>query len=638
MSVVEAFKNLDVAAAQDASDYEAIFEVSYKYLQSKDFNDIAAFHNCIVSLIYADKYYKALAFIEQTPEEIHSEFPLEKAYVYYKTGHAALVQKVYDAALKSGDASSVVSRALKHVMAQSHYQNGRISEALGLYHELLAANSVDNELDMACNERAILSQLAMLENDAPVPTTVVSESDKTYDIVFNEALIHLATCNLAASSQLLSTAAKMCLDQNLDSDPQDLAAELAPIKLTAAYVHQLSGNVAEAAKELDLSELASASDAMTKLILKTNSIALAQKPENLNFISRELNLQEHLHHLRLKWTKLQNRVLLKNHLLLSYQSDTISNTSSYFSNKFYAAYAADYPGDITPLLFKVLVALNISEEELQAPELAKAVNKKLFRFGSGQLSSKAGVDLAIAAALLLVHMNSKSGKYEQSILLLEQIAEQELQLETMHGAVFGLLVILYELTGSKKLAELQNTLVEKLVSLKTFSPQMYAFTRAVAFKFSTMGSESSDQLFQKLHQADPTDVLVASAATGDGSQLPPVESLASSEGVEELLKVNIEDLYPQILRPTRVVGVAKKQGKVAKKTSKPRFSATKVLRPESEFDPEKHLDKERWLPMKLRSYYKPSKKDLKKRGGGHQGAIESSPAPQKQQKKKRGKK
>lgn len=48
-----------------------------------------------------------------------------------------------------------------------------------------------------------------------------------------------------------------------------------------------------------------------------------------------------------------------------------------------------------------------------------------------------------------------------------------------------------------------------------------------------------------------------------------------------------------------------------------------MIKPEGEFK----LDDERWLPLKLRSYYKPTKKDKKKTSGGHQGAVESSPAP-----------
>lgn len=80
-----------------------------------------------------------------------------------------------------------------------------------------------------------------------------------------------------------------------------------------------------------------------------------------------------------------------------------------------------------------------------------------------------------------------------------------------------------------------------------------------------------------------------------------------------------------------------KQNKITKKKKNPKFGPNKVLK-----DEKLTLDEERWLPMKLRSYYKPTKKDKKKSSGGQQGFTEtsthSSSLSNNKKKKKKGKK
>ena len=81
-----------------------------------------------------------------------------------------------------------------------------------------------------------------------------------------------------------------------------------------------------------------------------------------------------------------------------------------------------------------------------------------------------------------------------------------------------------------------------------------------------------------------------------------------------------------------------KVSKITKKKQNPKFGPNKVLKPIEDLQ----LDEERWLPMKLRSYYKPTKKEKKKAsgGGGQQGATESSTRTTSlsKKKKKKGKK
>ncbi|SGZ51390.1 CIC11C00000000233 [Sungouiella intermedia] len=655
-SVIDAFKGLNVGSAQDVSDHEAIYEVSYQYLSKvKQFKDLEAFHNCLVSLINTDKYYKALTLINEVPTEIHQEYPLEKAYVYYKTGNTDLLKALYDTTVASSGLSEVLLRAMKHVMAQSCYQNGEVTHALKLYHELISSNAIDSQIDLACNERAILSQVLFKTSSSQKPLLNLANADDSYDFIFNNALIELAKGNLAGSLDLLNSALDLCKTQNMDSDPADLALELTPINLTIAYIYQVTGREQKAIDVLENLDLADTADLMLQLIVKNNLISVQPVVDNVNYSSRELNYHHNLHHLRLKLTKSQSKVLLKNHLLLSYQTNTLSKSSTYVSNRFIKQFITDSEGDYSPLVYKVLLKLDVTFEDIENPETNRAISRKLLKFANAELEKNVASDILVAAALLLVALNSKVSKFDQSTLVLEKLVAIELAASDapLHGSIFKAIIEVYELSNSaKKLSELYTAIVTKFKSLSVESirgnDNLYKLILAVAVKLLTVDLEAeSAELLNLLLTVKESEV-VASILNSNADGLLSVQELESEADVETLLAVNVEELAPKLPVP-KAKKIKQADFKVKKKTTKPKFSKNKFFKPASEFDPEKDLDREKWLPMKLRSYYKPSKKELKKKSGGHQGAIESSPAPQvaqqvssssksKKTKKKKGKK
>lgn len=649
MSVLEAFNNLDVSSARDTSDHEAIFEISYQYLSgAAGFNHSVSFKNCIVALIKMDKYYKAVDLISKTNAEVTKQFPLEVAYVYYKVGDLENVRAVYNSA-SNGDSDDTLSRALKHVLAQTLYQTGLVAEALKLYHELIATHKIDSELDLACNERAIIFQLSLQKNVFKEPHSNLPESKQSYDYLFNDALIELSRGNSTESLELLDQALETCNKQNSDWPEEDLVLETAPIKLTIAYIYQTTGKAREALEVLNSFDATAISDLLVNAVLKTNYYSALPPQDNLNLSQRSLNYKNLLHNLRLKLTRSQWQILVKNHLLLSYQTNTLSRSSNYIKNSFAKEFNEEFTGDFSPLVYKVLLRLNISAEELNSEETNKAVAKKLSKFVHAELQSNEVSNLVVAGALLLTHVNSKFGNFDQSISILERIVEIELkssQEVRLHAGVLGLLILLYELRNPSKLDALYNELIKKLESILKDQLQndgiLYDLYRAVALKLLNVNQkEQAYNIFELLGAANPNDAVVASILNGTTDKLTPVEQLESNTEVSDLLELNVDTLIvkPET-RSRKPHGFKKPEDKVVKKR-KPRLPTTKSVKPEGEFDPEKDLDKERWLPMKLRSYYKPSKKD-KKKAGGHQGALESSPAPQgeskKQKKKKKGKK
>lgn len=649
MSVLEAFNNLDVASARDVSDHEAIYEISYQYLSTaSNFNHSVSFKNCVVALIKMDKYYKAVELFLKTNEEIVKQFPLEVAYVYYKVGDLENVRAVYNAA-SSGDSDDTLSRALKHVLAQTLFQSGLVAEALELYHDLISKLKFDSDLDLACNERAIIFQLSLQKNVSEEPLLNIAASKQTHDYLFNDALIALAKGNHTKSLELLEQALETCNTQNHDWPEEDLILEAAPIKLTIAYIYQKTGKAMEALEVLNSFDTVAVSDLLVNAVLKTNYYSALPAQDNLNLTQRSLNYKNLLHNLRLRLTRSQWQVLLKNHLLLSYQTNTLSKNSNYTSNLFAKEFSQEFTGDFSPLAYKILVKLDISMDDLVNEETNKAVGRKLCRFINAELEKNEVTDLIVAGALLLAHVNSKFGNYGQSINTLERIVALELassEKVQLHAGIFGILILLYELRNPNRLDGLYNELIKKLESVESQiknNDNLYEFFKAFAFKLLNVNQKQlAQKVFELLAEVNQDDAVVSSILNGTTESLRPAEELESSLEVSDLLELNVESLIvkPEI-RSKKSNAYKKSADKVSKKVKKPRLPKLRSVKPDGEFDPEKDLDKERWLPLKLRSYYKPSKKD-KKKAGGHQGALESSPAPtgesKKQKKKKKGKK
>lgn len=623
-SIVQAFKSLNVSSAHNVSEHETIYDVSYQYLSNiKHFNDLISFHNCLVALINLDRYYKALELIKQVPEDVHTEFVLEKAYIYYKTGNSKLLLDIYN----NDDFSNnpILSRALNHIVAQDYYRNGNSAKALDLYVQLIQSNKeIDNSLDLSCNERAIIHQQNLMDL-VDVLSLTNSSIEESYDLLFNDSLVHLSRGEYDTALVLLNKAEQKCQDQS-DLLHEDVLLELAPIKLTTAYILQITNKTDEALKILKELELEPINDLIVKLILSNNHYSITGKNNNnVNFMHRELNYQYNLHHLQQKLTKPQYHVLIKNHLLLSFFSGSLSNKSSYLNSKSIDQWLHDFPGDYTPVMYKMLTKLSIDINDLSNSLNHKQICKKLFKFVSNNKVDQQ----VIAATLLLVFINSKQNRFDQSMIALEKISNGQFGSEKLLPGLIGVLIKLYEeLNLTKNLEILFNKLVEKFVSTdhKVIQDDVnyYNFVKIIGFKLLILQNENSSKLFNLLNQVNSDDELVSTVLNNSSnSNLSPISKLTSStQPIDELLATSIETLIPIKEQQKPITKPKPSVNKVTKKNRKPKFSSTKVVKPDAEFNADS-LDKERWLPMKVRSYYKPSKKELKKKLGGHQGAVET---------------
>lgn len=605
MSIAEAFKRLNVGAD---SDHDHVYTVSYDYLKAKDFDDTKAFKNCLVALINLDKYHRADELICKVPESSHLELILEISYVYYKLGKAEKFFALYNKHSSSVDGG--VARGLKHMAAQTHYKIGQYKQALDLYNELLRNTEFDNRLDLVTNEKAVVSQINFADN-----TRMHSNYNleaPSYDLHFNDALVELSNNNLVQCTELLQQARRLCEAQN------DML-ELLPIVLTQLYVYDLQGRHDEALTTLDVGAF---DDSMLALILKTNKHAFAHSKLN-NVLERDLDYTQNVHHLRQKLTSSQYQAIMRNSMLLHYVTLTASP-------KLFKEYSQQFPLDLTPLVYKILLHLGITYTDLVSnPRAAsRSVDK--------HLESVKGRE-RVAALVLLVYLGEKQANFSQAYFRLNEAYKESLASdEQMVPAVYTLHKMFRP--------DNRHELVDKLVGIEDVDPRYYQFIKHVGFdELKSGNTESANKVFAHLQKVgSDSDLLIECILNNTQENLMSIERLALATPVEELLSTDIEALETQlrpVARPTPIPLPKKRTFRVSKKHT-PKFGPNKVLKPEGEFE----VDEERWLPMRLRLYYRPTKKDKRR---GHQGAIEEKkveeepekkPANLKKGKKKKGRK
>ncbi|ODV81915.1 uncharacterized protein CANTADRAFT_19521 [Suhomyces tanzawaensis NRRL Y-17324] len=650
-SIAEAFKKLNVTPGADLSEHQQIFSISYDYLTKvKNYDDLKAFKNCLISLINLDRYYKAYEIIQKIPQDYVVALILEISYVYYKIGKSDALVELYNSTNIDNEGLKV---GLKHILAQNYYKIGEYEKALELYHDLIENNKYDNKVDVIVNERSVISQLNFFHKTGLQSTYDHSEYGDNYDLLFNEALIQLSNNDLSLSLQSLEKAEQICESQNIDLSQADLISEVLPIKLTRAYVYELQGEIAKSIELLDSIDVDAIQDTILKLIVKNNKYLLTPQTLDLNLVERDLDYQTALQKLGQKLTKYQYQIIKKNSLKLRYATGTLS--TSQISNKFINQYLKDFTGDLVPLVYKVLLKIDISFQDLEDQELDKQVAKKLHKHLNA-LRNEFTDEYIVTVLLTLFAAKSEDSISRAYGELKSAVAVNLTQAKLVPGLISVFLSIEKE---RKEGWKQEDRVIEHLLATEkdTFNDLHYFnFAKTVALLNQKPG-EPATPLIQFLSTVRQ-DKIINSVLNQSNDELLSIESLASSKSLEQLVSSQaVDELASQIVpqKPVHeILGktIKKTPSKVVKKRTKkqkvPKFSKNKVLKPEGEFE----IDEERWLPMKLRSYYKPTKKERKKLGGGHQGALEfgsgtSSPAPEsqtssssgdKKKKKKKGKK
>lgn len=609
-SLNDLFKKLEVYSSGDQ--HKEVFETSYEILKSSP-HDSRAFRLTIVSSINLDQYLTAFKIFKNYPQADSGDLLLEKLYVYYKLNLNNDLAKIFE---ELGDKVNE-NKGLLHLKAQFLYRIGEYEEALQYYQELVNA-TIDEEdseiLDLSVNERAVLAdgyQVGVFNRfNTKLPLT--PDREDSYDLIFNEALIHLGLKNYAKALELLDIAEQK--SQEANQDPEDQLNETFPIKLQKAYIHQIIGEPEKAnqiLKEFDSSKL---SDSLNTLVLNNNLIALNSTVDaNSSLTLKELDLPNILTKLSSRFSILQADKFNKNYSKLS------AKVGKKIHNK---ASTTDFTAKALSSLSKAGVLIDHDDAKTQA--------RKSFKFA--QTSKDLGA--VLAAAQLNVNVNN----LDAAATLLENLEPKD---KLLPGVSSSLLSIYDTLGSSKKKQQLFNQIYETY-SQKTEFPNIdeYDYVKIIALKFYNIETEKAQELLQKLnkYQSDDLVSIVLAQDSSDSSKLQPVDELTTGLDLEHLITEGVDRLSKQqAINPS------------ANKIVKKRVQKKKKL-PKS-FDESKLPDPERWLPLKDRSTYRPKKGKKKAannketQGGAADNSTEelnfastktkTQPAPKKSKKKGR---
>lgn len=577
-SLNELFKQLEVHSANE--EHKEVFDTSYEILKSSP-HDARAFKWTIVSSINLDQYLTALKIFKNYPQADSGDLLLEKLYVYYKLNLNQELSRQFE---ELGDKVND-DRGLLHLKAQFLYRIGEYEAALDYYKELIDA-TIDEEdpeaLDLSVNERAILAdgyQVGVFNRfNSKLPLT--PDREDSYDLIFNEALIHLGLKNYSKSLELLDLAEEKSNEAN--SDYEDQLNEGFPIKLQKAYIHQITGNTEKAEhilKSIDASKL---TDSLNKLILENNLVSSSLNVNDPLLTLKELDYPNILTKLSPRFSVLQNTKLFKNYAKLSAQVGK-KVSGNQFPN--------DFAANALSSLAKAGVLLDQDDPKTKA--------RKSFKYA---LTSK-----SLPASLASAQLNVNVGNLDSAATVLENLESKD---KTLPGVSSALLSIYDQLGSNKKKLLLFNEIYD-LYSAKTEFANIdeYDFLKILALKFYNIECEKSKDLLIKLstYQSDDLISIVLSQDSSDSSKLKPVEEITSGLDVEDLITQGAERLSRQQVISSKTNKVVKKRVKKNKKLPK-------------SFDENKLPDPERWLPLKDRSTYRP-KKGKKKLSKDTQGGV-----------------
>lgn len=577
-SLNELFKKLEVHSANE--EHQEVFDTSYEILKSSP-HDARAFRWTIISSINLDQYLTALKVFKNYPQADTGDLLLEKLYVYYKLNlNKELAQHFEDLGDKVNE-----NKGLLHLKAQFLYRTGDYEAALSHYHELINSTIDEDEdpevLDLSVNERAILAdgyQVGVFNRfNSKLPLT--PDREDTYDLIFNEALIHLGLKNYSKSLELLDIAEDKCKEAN--SDEEDQLNETFPIRLQRAYVYQIIGEFEKAKEILTGFDLSKLSDSLNTLVLNNNLISL-KNIESPSLVLKELDYPNNLTKLSPRFSILQNNKFFKNYAKLSTQVGKNISTNKSLN---------DFTKSALSSLSKAGVLLDQDDLKTQA--------KKSFKYA--QSSKK------LSASLAAAQLNVNIGNLDAAATVLEILEPKD---KLLPGVSSALLSLYDQLGSSKKRLALFNEIYE-LYSNKSEFPNIdeYDFIKILALKFHNVETEKSKTLLNKLnnYQSDDLISIVLSQDSSDSSKLQPVEELTTGLDVDELISQGVERLSKQQVISSSANKVVKKRVRKNKKLPK-------------SFDENKLPDPERWLPLKDRSTYRP-KKGKKKLTKDTQGGV-----------------
>lgn len=593
-------------------------------------SDTTAQHSRIVALLHLERYADAVKACEEGGEDIKKIAATEYAYALYKAGQWEEAAQVAEAA---GGRDS--EEGLSHILAQTAYRLERFDEAAALYDRL--AKDSDSS-DIRIQRGAVDAQLEWQGSGHLVIKKKPTREDlEAFESAYNAACASIARGELG-QAEILLRRSKDLLSALPDLTDAEKTSELLPINAQHIYVLLRQGRADEAAKLSQDVPIHSISDKGTQRIASVNGMVSSSSTSNPYLLHRQFN---------------HTPKLAKNDTPFEYQASVLQQNG--------------YVTDLLALKHSgVIASANAVLQKDSQPSLSPATNSVSALRAAAQAQNQTGKEaLAIIVPslqqspnnvgliLTIVQLYIMANNHASAILLLEGFlgrleksgTPKDMDVRFSPGLV-GTIVALYNLQGRSSVARSELSKAAEYwrsKSKEASDPTKHATLLKAAGTALLHSDEQSDleaaaSIFDAIHKQDSADKaasagLISALARTDPAKIQKadLDSLtATSRLIAGIDVAALEDAG--VARPDVSMSTAstkKRPADDANKSAKPK-KIRKSKMPK-DFDPNKKIDPERWLPMRDRSYWKPKGKKGKARQAGlTQGGpvAEEKAAPQ----------
>lgn len=579
-----------------------------------------ALHTKVVALLHLDKFDEVVKTLEKTPLE---EAKFELAYALYKSGKW---EKAEEAARDARERArgEKMERGLRHVEAQAAHRAEHFGRAMEIYKSLIESGkefAQNEDFDLRVNRNATEAQMVW-KGEAMGKRKFTVDELSQFETTYNAACIHIARNEFPQGLMLLKKAQLLC--EGMDLSPEDLKEEVAPVIAQQIYALLKMGNVAEVAKASQELDIKTVSDAALKYIASNNSLSHKSKIDpnpHLTLRLYEACVLRPLFQTTVKPYQFQSRILSRNRLSLDLQVGKYGEVKSEVAKS----------QDLARSAYEIAASCG--------GRSVKEILQSVKRTKNASTERKDDIALGLYATQLHMELRDITGAIETVEGLLEELSKKEGPEDKYPPALIGLLVALYRFEGRKKAPKKLDEAAQYWKDQPRPNESLILSSTLHSLTSHSQASlESAASFLTSINQSTtflPPQILSAGIvaacaitkpelAASHLSSLPPIDQLLKGINVDELEAAGVYN--PSKKRTADEVA----RGAKAKKLKSAPVKAKRVRKSmlPKDYIAGKEVDKERWLPLRDRSYYKPpkgGKKDKRRnvaQGGTQGGKVE----------------
>lgn len=559
-------------------DYERALKAANKILGVAP-HEFLAFNCKIVCLIELSRFEEAIAQINKNPEYLQNLI-FEKSYCYYR------LNKHEDALKTIEKCEDEIDYRTKDLKAQILYRLEKYREANSIYQDIIKNTDDEYEEERLTNLYATMVYLEESERD-----DIDELKEVPYELCYNKACMYITSENYSEAEKKLKQCEKLCrekLEEDEDVTEEEIAIELALIKIQLAFVYQKQGRVKEA-QSLYSSNLKLKLEDIALQAVASNNIVCINKDQNLFDSKKKMKvaLNDSLTH---KLPSTQRKYIALNNAILNYY---INQTDQ--CEKACKVLEARWPDLVTPVT--VLRALNL----VKADKISEAI--QLLKTGEKNETSRLYVNLCIAQFHLM------RGEKLQACKVLESLGEQAYK-----PGIVGALTTLYLGSGDESTAlRLFEKTVEFYKKQKIKSDLSSFWRQAADFHIRNGHPQVAANSLEELLASNKADkkitaqLLLACSqfdkarALKLSQELPSVEELSRNVDLESIQTIALVNLKKSPSTKGDSLPSTPRTDDAQKRTRKHKKRKGKLPK---NYDSSVQPDPERWLPKYERSGFR----------------------------------